>query len=78
MMPADVLKEIKRQFDWRTPDGRPRSHIVITREQAEALLRTPELINQAIDDGIHEFIDAIAKAGEVTAFLDAVAKAKGE
>jgi hypothetical protein len=62
MTPGDVLTEIKRQFDWRTPDGRPQSHIVLTRVQAEVLLRLISSGDKAIDDGMQDFLDAVAKA----------------
>jgi hypothetical protein len=76
VLPGDVLTEIKRQFDWRGPNGKPQGHIVITREQAEALLRAPELINKAIDNGIEEFLEAVANAGEIREFFDAVKRAR--
>jgi hypothetical protein len=34
---ADVLSEIKRQLDWRGPNGKPQGHIVLPRDQAEYL-----------------------------------------
>jgi hypothetical protein len=76
ILPGDVLTEIKRQFDWRGRAGQSQSFITITRGQAEALLRAPELINQAIDDGIKEFLDDVAGEGEIGKFFDAVKKAR--
>lgn len=34
---ATALEEIKRQLDWRGPTGKMQGHIVIRREEAEAL-----------------------------------------
>lgn len=34
---ADVLSEIKRQLDWRGPNGRPQGHVVLPRAMAEYL-----------------------------------------
>ena len=35
----DVVAEIAAQLAWRGPSGKPLGHIVLDREQAQALLR---------------------------------------
>lgn len=58
LKPTEVIKEIKRQLDWRGPSGKPQGHIVLTRVQAEALL-TPTLMNNAIDQEFEELIELV-------------------
>lgn len=66
LKPVEVIKEIKRQLDWRGPSGKPQGHIVLTREQAEALL-TPTLMNNAIDQAFEELIELTQGPNPVSA-----------
>jgi hypothetical protein len=58
----DVLKEIERQLASRGTNGKPQGYIVLTREQAETLLRLPKELDEALNDGLKEFLDAVARA----------------
>ncbi len=60
---GDVLKVIKQQLDWRGPSGKAQGHIVLTREQAEALAQLPQLLSLAIDEAGDKIGEAAEKIG---------------
>jgi len=53
----EVVAEIAAQLAWRGPSGKPLGHIVLTREQAQALLRALDATIQPqpikLDDATH-------------------------
>jgi hypothetical protein len=58
----DVLQEIEGRLECRWPDGTPINYVMITRAEAEALLQLPKQLSAALDDGVKDFLDVVAKA----------------
>jgi hypothetical protein len=58
---GDVLKVVQQQLDWRGPTGKAQGHVVLTREQAEALVQLPRLLSLAIDEAGDKIGEAVEK-----------------
>jgi hypothetical protein len=54
MLPRDVLEKIKRDLKWRSREGKPQDHIVLTREEAECLVALPVMLGKLIDAAFAE------------------------